>query len=93
MAPDPRIPAEWAVNLRIDDHWHQITVVARGHDGVETALKQAAGRKARMKYDQVDTDRSLTVDWANVGSWEVGQIEFRQTWGPGTPWPARLPRE
>jgi hypothetical protein len=93
MAPDPRIPAEWAVELRIDDHWHRVTVVARGHDGVETSLGRAAARKTRTHYTVADSDRMLTVDWANVEAWEVGEIEFRRTWGPGSPWPARLPQE
>lgn len=89
MAPDPRILAEWAVELRVNGCWYDITVVARGHDGVETSLGQAAGRKGRSHYDLV-RGGSVTVDWANVQSWEVGEIEFRRTWGPGTPWPARL---
>jgi hypothetical protein len=68
----PGIPREFWVRVRIDGFSRVIRVVARSPQDALRRFDQDMHRGTRLKY--LTYDGSLTVEWGNVATLEVGPI-------------------
>jgi hypothetical protein len=75
--------SEWLVHVVINGDEHQILVTAVDEHDIAAQMAANHGRGARMHHQvRCHDTRKLIVEWGNVKTCSVGEVEWVRTWGP-----------